>query len=272
MHVLAYEHLKRGSMPMSRLFKVVVSLTPLMSSLVDMYAKCGSMDNACRVFNRMLLHNVVSWNVMIFGHVKCGQGQKALELFRQMQQAGVEPAALIFVGVLNACSSIVALEEGRHVHDQVIASGWESDVFVGSSLVDMYAKCGSLEDAQRVFSKMPTQDAVTWIVMILGHVKCGQGQKALELFRKMQQEGVRPDSVTFVGVLNACASIVALEEGRHVHEQIIETGCNSDVFVGSSLVDIYAKCGSMENAESIQQDVVLRCGYLDHHDIRTCEM
>jgi len=209
---------------------------------------------------------------MIFGHVKCGQGQKALELFRQMQQAGVEPAALIFVGVLNACSSIVALEEGRHVHDQVIASGWESDVFVGSSLVDMYAKCGSLEDAQRVFSKMPTQDAVTWIVMILGHVKCGQGQKALELFRKMQQEGVRPDSVTFVGVLNACASIVALEEGRHVHEQIIETGCNSDVFVGSSLVDIYAKCGSMEDAESIQQDVVLRCGYLDHHDIRTCEM
>jgi len=244
----------------------------VMSSLVDMYAKCGSMDNACRVFNRMLLHNVVSWNVMIFGHVKCGQGQKALELFRQMQQAGVEPAALTFVGVLNACSSIVALEEGRHVHDQVIASGWESDVFVGSSLVDMYAKCGSLEDAQRVFSKMPTQDAVTWTVMILGHVKCGQGQKALELFRKMQQEGVRPDSVTFVGVLDACASIVALEEGRHVHEQIIETRCNSDVFVGSSLVDIYAKCGSMEDAESIQQDVVLRCGYLDHHDIRTCEM
>ncbi|CAM6069252.1 unnamed protein product [Sphagnum tenellum] len=245
-------------------------------------AKCGSMDNACRVFNRMLLRDVVSWNVMIFGYMKCGQGQKALELFHQMQQAGVEPATLTFVGVLNACSSIVGLEEGRCVHDQVIASGCKSDVFVGSSLVDMYAKCGSLEDAQRVFSKMPTQDAVTWTAMILGHVKCGQGQDALELFRQMQQEdvvtwttmilgyvkcgqgskalelfqqmhqeGVQSDPVTFVGVLNACASMVALEEGRHVHEQIIQSGYESVAFVGNSLIDMYAKCESIEDAKRV---------------------
>jgi pentatricopeptide repeat protein len=102
-----------------------------------------------------------------------------------------------------------------------MACGCEGNVFVGSSLVDMYAKCGSLEDAWRVFNKMPSRDVVAWNTMIFGHVKCGQGQKALDLLRQMQQEGVWPNPVTFVGVLNACASIGALEEGRCDHEQII---------------------------------------------------
>ncbi|CAK9213865.1 unnamed protein product [Sphagnum troendelagicum] len=221
------------------------------SSLVDIYAKCGSMEDAWNVFKNMPSRDVVTWTTMILGHVKCGQGQKALELFRQMQRENVRPNSVTFVGVLNACASIVALEEGRCAHEQIIECGWDSDVFVGSSLVDMYAKCGSMEDAQRVFNKMPSHDVVTWNSMILGHVKCGQGQKALELFQQMNKEGVQPDSVTFVGVLNACASIVALEEGRCVHQQIIESGWDSNVFVGNSLVDMYAKCGSMEDAQTV---------------------
>jgi pentatricopeptide repeat protein len=93
---------------------------------------------------------------MILGHVKCGQGQKALELFRQMQHEGVQPNSVTFVGVLNACASIIALDEGRCVHLQIIQSGLESNVFVGNSLIDMYAKCGSLENAWIVFNKMPS--------------------------------------------------------------------------------------------------------------------
>jgi pentatricopeptide repeat protein len=218
------------------------------NGLVGMYVKCGSIEDAGRVFNKMPSQDVVTWTTMISGHVKCGQGQKALELFQQMQHAGVQPDSVTFVGVLNACASVVALEQGRCVHQQILQSGLESDVFVGSSLVDMYAKCGSIEDAWSVFNKMPYRDVVTWNAMVLGHVKCGQGQKALELFQQMQQEGVQPNSVTFVGVLNACASVVALEEGRCAHEQIIERGWDSDVFVGSSLVDMYTKCGTMEDA------------------------
>jgi pentatricopeptide repeat protein len=209
------------------------------------------MEDAWNVFKNMPSQDVVTWTIMILGHVKCRQRQKALELFRQMQQENVRPNTVTFVGVLNACASIVALEEGRCAHEQIIECGWDSDVFVGSSLVDMYAKCGSIEDAQRVFNKMPSHDVVAWNSMILGHVKCGQGQKALELFQQMNKEGVQPDSVTFVGVLNACASIVALEEGRCVHQQIIESGWDSNVFVGNSLVDMYAKCGSMEDAQTV---------------------
>ncbi len=173
-----------AGMFMNSSFKVVVSLISLwaVSSLVDMYAKCGSIKDAWTVFNKMPLRNVVTWNGMVLGHVKCGQGQKALELFQQMQQEDVLPNSVTFVGVLNACASMVAYEEGRSVHEQIIQSGCEFDVFVGSSFVDMYTKCGSLEDAQRVFNIMLSRDVVTWSAMISGHVKCGQGQNAMKLF------------------------------------------------------------------------------------------
>jgi pentatricopeptide repeat protein len=99
-----------------------------------------------------------------------------------------------------------------------------------------------------MLEKIPSGNVVTWTTMILGHAQCRQGQKALELFLKMQQEGLQPDFVTFVGVLNACASILALEEGRYIHHEVIESGLELDVFVGNSLVDMYAKCGSMDDA------------------------
>jgi len=129
----------------------------------------------------------------------------------------VSPNIFAFIQVIKVCAPLRTLEDDRLVHKQLIQTGCESDVFVGSSLVDMYAKCGSIEDAWRVFNKMPSRNVVTWSAIILGHVKCGQGQKELGLFQQMQQEGVQPDSVTFVGVLKACASMVAIEEGRCVH-------------------------------------------------------
>ncbi len=221
------------------------------SSLVDMYAKCGRINDACSVFNRMPTRGVVAWNAMIFGKVKCGQVQKALALFQQMQQEGVQPDFITFLGVLSACARIEVVEEGRRVHQQIIESGFESNDFVGSSLVDMYAKCGSIEDAWRVFDKMLTHDVVSWNAIILGYVKCGQGHKALALFQQMQQEGIEPDSVTLVGVLKACASLEALREGRCAHEEITRRRLNLDVFLGSSLVDMYAKCGSIEDASKV---------------------
>ncbi len=222
----------------------------VVSSLVDMYAKCGNLENAWKVLNKMATttHSVVVWNAMVSGHVKCGLGQKALEVFQQMQREGVEPDAVTFVGVLNACASVGALDEGRQIEEQIMQLGFEYEDFVGNSLIDMYAKCGSIEDAWRVFNRMPMHNVVAWNALILGHVKCGQGHKALELFQQMQQECVEPDKVTFMGVVNACASVAALEEGRHVEQQIIECGCDSDDFVGSSLIDMYAKCGSLEDA------------------------
>jgi pentatricopeptide repeat protein len=163
-----------------------------------MDAKCGTLEDAWSVFNKMPAQNVVTWTAMILGHMQCGQGQKALGLFQEMKQEGVDPDSVTFVGVLKACASMVAIEEGRRVHQDMIQSGLESDVFVGSSLVNMYAKCGNMEDAWSVLNKMPSRNVVTWTVMIFRHVECGQGQKALGLFQEMKQEGVDANSVTSV--------------------------------------------------------------------------
>jgi pentatricopeptide repeat protein len=221
------------------------------NSLVDMYAKCGSIWDAQIVFNRMCKHTVVSWSTMILGHVKCGQGKEALELYRQMQLEGIKPDPVTFVGILKACTSVAGLEEGKCVHEQIIQSGCGSDVSVANTLIDMYMKCGSIDNAQNVFDNMPTRDVISWNVMLLGYLKCGQGQKALALSRQMRQDGVQPDAVTFIGFLNVCASAVALEEGKHIHKQIMQSQYKSDVFVGSSLIDMYGKCGSIEDAEKV---------------------
>jgi pentatricopeptide repeat protein len=106
----------------------------------------------------------------------------AMELFEQMQREGMIPDTFTFVQVLNACSGLQALEEGRCIHAQIMQRGCESDAYLGSSLVDMYAKCGSMEDAWNVFNRIPYHNAVTWNAMISGHVISGQGQRSLELF------------------------------------------------------------------------------------------
>ncbi len=124
---------------------------------------------------------MLTWITMTLGHIKCWQGQKALQLFQQMQQESVQPNSATFMGVLNTCAGIVALEEGRCVHEQIIQSGCESDVFVRNSLVDMYAKCGSMEDAWRVFNKMSTREVVTWTTIFGGCVMIhGHGKAALK--------------------------------------------------------------------------------------------
>jgi pentatricopeptide repeat protein len=188
-----------------------------------------------------------SWNKRLSRYVKAGQPEKTMELFKQIERECISFDKFTFVPVLNACARLRSVEEGKWVHEHIIRSGFESDLFVAGALVDMYAKCGNMNDASRVFNQMPSRDVVSWNVMILGHVKCGQSQKALELFRQMQCEGVPPSYVTFMWVLNACGNVVALDEGRWAHTQILDVGCEDNMFVASSLVNVYAKCRSMDN-------------------------
>jgi pentatricopeptide repeat protein len=189
---------------------------PYVGSLIHMYAKCGSIEDAWR-FNNMFTRDVVLWNAMILGQVKCGPGQNAFQLYQQMQFERLEPDAITYVGVLNACASLGTLMKGGMFIISFVHIGFKSNVFVVSSLIDMYAKCGSTEDAWKVFNETPIRNMVSWSAMIVGYVRCGHGQKALELSQQMHQDGVEPDSMTFVGIFNACASVAALEEGRCVH-------------------------------------------------------
>jgi pentatricopeptide repeat protein len=183
------------------------------NSLVDMYVECGSIEDAQRVFHKMPMCNVVSWSAMIWGHVKCRQGQKALELYQQMQVEGVKPEPVTFMGVLNACASVGWLEKGSCVHELIIQRGYESNLLVGSSLVDMYAKCGSIEDAQSVFNKMSTHNAVTWNAMLAGYAIHGHAKQAFEHFEPMCEEGVEMGVVTFVSLQSTCSHAGLVDEG-----------------------------------------------------------
>ncbi|CAM6118183.1 unnamed protein product [Calypogeia fissa] len=221
------------------------------SGLINMYSKCGSPDEGRVVFDKMPVRNVVVWNAMIQGYGTCRQADKALELSSQMARERIEPDKVTFAAILTACIGMAALEEGRRIHASIIDRSLESDVKVGTGLVVMYAKCGSMEDAHQVFNKLEARHVVAWNNMIMGYVKSGQGHTALGVFYQMQVETVEPDTFTFLGVLNACASIGFLEEGRRIHAMVVDKGLESDVSVGNALIDMYSKCGNIQEATGV---------------------
>ncbi|KAJ7536765.1 hypothetical protein O6H91_12G081100 [Diphasiastrum complanatum] len=231
------------------------------STLVNMYAKCGSVLDARQVFDSMPERNVFSWTTIISAYANQGQGEEALNLFQQMQKTGIPPNNVAFVVVLKACARIPALEQGKQLHSDIIKSGFESDVIVGSTLVDMYAKCGCIEDARLVFNNIRQRDVVSWNAMIAGYAQHGLGKEALDLYEQMKQEGVQPTYVTYVVLLKACASITALKQGMQLHLDIIKSGFQFDLTVGNTLVDMYAKCGRIKDAHQVlnnmhERDVV----------------
>ncbi|KAJ7542125.1 hypothetical protein O6H91_10G090900 [Diphasiastrum complanatum] len=231
------------------------------STLVDMYAKCGCTDDAREMFNNMSERNVVSWSAMIAGYAQNRLGKEALALYEQMKQEGVQPDIVTFTCVLSACASLAALEQGKQLHSDIIKRGFQSDVIVGNTLVDMYVKCGCTEDARELFNNMSERNVVSWNAMIAGYAQNGLGKEALALYEQMKQEGEQPNHVTFVVLLKACASLAALEQGKQLHSDIIKRGFQSDVIVGSTLVDMYAKCGCTDDARELfnsmsERDVV----------------
>ena len=218
------------------------------TALIQMYAKCGSIEEARQAFDILTHRDVVSWTAMVGAYAGSGRGVEAYDLYLKMKEEGFQPDAVTYVSLLNDCASTGALEWVKEVHSHILGAGYESDVRVGSALVHMYAKCGSIEDAAVVFDSMKEQNIITWNVMIGAYAGSGRGVEAYDLYLKMKEEGFQPDAVTYVSLLNNCGSSGALEWVKDVHRHILEGGHESDVRVGSALVHMYAKSGSIEDA------------------------
>ena len=221
------------------------------NALVNMYAKCGSIRDAQLVFDLMGTRDVISWHAMIAGYAQHGHCKEAFEVIYQMQRVGMKPDQITYMSVLNACACPAALECGKEVHAHIIDTGLQSDVRVETALVNMYAKCGSIRDARLVFDKISKRDVISWNAMIAGYVQHGHCEEALEVFCQMQQLGTKPDQITYMSILNACACPTALERGKEVHAHIIDTGYEIDVCVGNALVNMYSKCGSLRDARLV---------------------
>uniref|UniRef100_A0A6V7QW72 DYW domain-containing protein n=1 Tax=Ananas comosus var. bracteatus TaxID=296719 RepID=A0A6V7QW72_ANACO len=218
----------------------------LSNSLISMYVKFGLLEDARDLFDQMPQRNVVSWTTMISALANLKEKEEALRLFIRMQRDGISPNMYTFSSVLRTCNTPSTLWS---IHSCIIKYGLDSDVFVRSSLIDIYSKLGDLEYGYRVFSEMVTHDLVVWNSIIGCFAQSGEGFKALELFAEMKKAGFLANQGTLTSVLRACTGMVLLEMGRQVHVHVLKY--ESDLILNNALLDMYCKCGSLEDARGL---------------------
>jgi pentatricopeptide repeat protein len=229
------------------------------NALLDMYVKCEKLDLARRVFDMLLARDIVSWTVMISGLVQCKRPSEALEVFNAMQISGVKPDKVVLSTVLSACASLGALESGRWVHEYIERKGIEWDVHVGTSVVDMYVKCGCLDTAVSIFQEMPLKNVSSWNALINGFALHGRGREALDCFDRMVASGLHPNEVTFITVLGACCHSGLVQEGRQLFELMTKSyklspwedhyGC---------MVDLLGRAGRLREAFELVQGMQIQ--------------
>ncbi|KAG9458745.1 hypothetical protein H6P81_003253 [Aristolochia fimbriata] len=221
------------------------------NGLVAMYMKCGATHWARMVFDRLCDRTVVSWTSLLSGYAQNGDPLEALNVFYLMQLSDVKPDWIALVSILRAYTDVEGLGQGKSVHGFVVKAGFDSEPDLLIALTAMYAKCGEVFVAKCLFNQVPKPDVILWNAMISGYAKNGFADEAIELFRKMIASEARPDSVTLRSAILSCAQVGSLELGKWIDELVKVSDFNTDVFVNTALIDMYAKCGSLEHAHSV---------------------
>lgn len=258
--------------------KDVVSWT----TILDMYVEMGDLREARRVFDEMPERNEVTWSAMIARFSQSGNAEEAVKLFQQMVQQNFKPNISCYSSVISALATLEALHSGWSIHAHVLKIGIWSNVFIGSSLCDLYCKCGNTKDgrvvfdsileknivcwnsmvsgyslngqlaeATELFSQIPHKNSMSWNSLIVGHLCVDNFGQAFEVFCEMILSGEQPNKSTFSSVLKACASLASSEKGKYSHTKAIKLGFQHDIFVATALVDMYAKSGSIESSRKI---------------------
>ncbi|XP_076892678.1 putative pentatricopeptide repeat-containing protein At5g13230, mitochondrial [Bidens hawaiensis] len=184
------------------------------NALMDVYAKCGLINNSVELFRESENKNEVSWNTLIVGYANLGNWDAALTIFSDMLKDQFQLTEVTYSSVLRACANLTVLETGAQIHSLTIKTLFENNVTVVNTLIDMYAKCGNIKHARLAFNMISQKDVVSWNAMISGYSMHGLGNEALVMFKMMSETDVKPDQLTFVGVLSACSNIGLLSEGE----------------------------------------------------------
>ncbi|KAL9239524.1 hypothetical protein vseg_013837 [Gypsophila vaccaria] len=220
------------------------------SGMIDLFAKNGRFEDSVRVFyDWPYEENVVCWNSIISGVVKSGDHGRAMELFDQMRRCQVVPNSFTFSGVLSACIALEDGATGKKVHGLVIKHGAGDDVFVGTSISDLYAKCGDMDEATKNFLRMPVQNVVSWTSMIAGYVQKNDVVSGLDLFREMRRAGVEVNKYTITIILSACSKLQTIDVAMQIHSWILKSGWLTDPVVRAALINTYSKLGEVQLAE-----------------------
>ncbi|XP_010271083.1 PREDICTED: pentatricopeptide repeat-containing protein At4g21065-like [Nelumbo nucifera] len=222
------------------------------TSLVHMYGQCGDLSDVARSFDGMRHRSNVSWGAIIDAYITRGLLSDALRLFAEMRSLGVHASNATLVSVLSACAKVQDLALGRMIHGHAEVRGMELNVILGTTLVNMYSKCGAIEAAMDVFSTMPTKSVMSWSCMINGLAMNGRGQAAIELFREMQRLRLEPNSATLVGVLNACSHAGLIDDGFAYFSCLSDTyRIEPNVKHYGCMVDLYGRAGRLEEAVEV---------------------
>lgn len=200
-------------------------------------------------------YSVKLWNSRIREAVNQNNAQKALLLFRQMKQIGLEPNNLTFPFIAKACAKVSNLKYSQIVHTQILKSSFGTDIFIQTAMVDMHVKCGQVDCAYKVFERMPERDAAAWNAMLFGFSQLGFVDKVLRLFGGMRFDGICPDSLTVVGLSLGVSSAKSLELVKGVHSFGIQIGVAADVTVANTWIAVYAKCGDLASAKRVFDEI-----------------
>ncbi|KAH7307547.1 hypothetical protein KP509_22G064700 [Ceratopteris richardii] len=222
------------------------------SALMELYLKCNALEKAQRVFDEIPARNVVTWTGLIAGYGSHGYGEEALYCFDQMKREGILPNSMTFASALKACASIGAVAKGKTLHAEMVKIGvLSNDTVLENSLIDMYAKCGVLSKAEDIFKEIQVPNTVSYNALISGYHQHGLNRKAIACFRTLQAKGLQADCVTLLCILQACATMNALEVGREIHAVIVrENLLVKSRPLGNALVFMYAKSSLI--AEALQ--------------------
>ncbi|XP_058093710.1 pentatricopeptide repeat-containing protein At1g08070, chloroplastic-like [Magnolia sinica] len=224
----------------------------LITALVDMYAKCGQIDTARQLFDEMTERDVVAWSAMISGYSQSNRCKDALALFHQMQMAKVDPNEITMVSVLSSCAVLGASETGKWVHSFIKRKRMKLTVTLGTALMDFYAKCGSVEQSLEVFWEMPQKNVLSWTVLIQGLASNGRGREALDIFSSMRDLNVKPNDVTFIGVLSACSHGGLVDEGQRLFDSMTRGyGIEPRIEHYGCMVDILGRAGLIDEAYQV---------------------
>ncbi|KAL8047360.1 hypothetical protein ABFX02_08G235900 [Erythranthe guttata] len=221
------------------------------TSLIDAYAKAGRMDSASEMFDRAPAKDMVLWTAMVTGFVQNAKPREALEYFEKMQISGVQTDEITLVGVINACAQLGAAKYANWVRDIAEKSSFSiaKDSHLGSAMIDMYSKCGCLEEAYEIFKNMHKKDVYSYSSMIIGLAYHGRANSAIELFEEMTKTDVGPNAVTFLGVLTACSHAGLVEEGKKFFEIMESTyGVTPCADHYNCMVDLFGRTGRLDEA------------------------
>ncbi|CAM0906955.1 unnamed protein product [Alopecurus aequalis] len=219
------------------------------NTMIHGYAVSGDVGMAREIFDGTRDRDAFSWSSMISAYSKSRRSKEALELWREMRVARVAPDCITMVSVLSACSDMGALAIGTEVHHFVESNRVEVDVKLGTALVDMYAKCGDIDNSLGVFRAMPAKDVLTWSSMIIGLANHGLGHDALSLFSEMVSEGLQPNEITFIGVLIACTHVGLVSDGKKYFRSMSGVhGVAPRIEHYGCMVDLLGRAGHVEEA------------------------